>query len=260
MQYFLKSEHRVISSRVVNIRPVYRHDKRNTNEMADFDRKLEELINSSERTETNANPSGYAAEPDWLSELAELTAEDDTPTPAEEELAIAFEALSEVLDGTPINTQLASGPEEIAMLEASSRNALEEQGMKISMIEAAITRAFDVSTEQAMKIETLERANGRTLSIEKEQTLKIEEQAMKIAMLEAANKQNLMHETRYLCLVAAVERAQYISANYKQKKTREWYAQKAKQPSSNKQRNYVDTSRVPPQYAVSENTKNLQSF
>ena len=128
------------------------------------------------------------------------------------------------------------------------------------MIEAAITRAFDVSTEQAMKIETLERANGRTLSIEKEQTLKIEEQAMKIAMLEAANKQNLMHETRYLCLVAAVQRAQYISANYKQKKTREWYAQKAKQPSSNKQRNYVDTSRVPPQYAVSENTKNLQSF
>jgi hypothetical protein len=181
-------------------------------------------------------------EMNWLDELEGLT--NGIPTPAEAELAIAFEALSEVLDGTPLTTQGVGT----------------EQSDEIAMLEAAIMRAFDISTEQAVKIATLDRANERTLSIEKEQTLKIEEQAVKIAMLEADNRQALMHETRYLCLVAAVQRAPYISANYKEKKTREWYAQKAKQPSSNKQRNYVDTSRVPPQYAISENTKNLQSF
>jgi hypothetical protein len=202
-------------------------------------------------------------EMNWLDELEGLT--NGIPTPAEAELAIAFEALSEVLDGTPLTTQGVGTEqsEEIAMLEAAIMRAFDistEQAMKIATLERANERTLSIEKEQTLKIATLERANERTLSIEKEQTLKIEEQAVKIAMLEADNRQALMHETRYLCLVAAVQRAPYISANYKEKKTREWYAQKAKQPSSNKQRNYVDTSRVPPQYAISENTKNLQSF
>jgi hypothetical protein len=178
---------------------------------------------------------------DWETELRQLLDEEFThESAAEAELTAAFDALSEVLEGGPIRSELLA--DETASIAELLANETEQA--------SKITELLANEKEQASKITGL-------LANEKEQASKItellaneKEQASKITEL----------ETKYLCLVAAVQRAQYIRVECPTNGPLKWYGPKAKQRRSNQQRNYVVTSRVQRHFAISENTKNQLNF